>query len=729
MTSTPASAPTLDYSRFVQTDEGGRHSLSVAVDGMRCTSCAWRIETALNAEADVEGRVNFAGHRLAVSWRGDAARGNALLAKVVELGFPVTLGSGAGAEKAADDRLKFLLRCIATSGFAAANLMLFSLALWFADDSEMTPATRDLLHWLSALVALPACAYAGLPFYKSAIAALVRGRTNMDVPISVGVVLSLGMSLFETVRHGPYVYFDSAVMLLFFLLVGRYLDQRARGHVRSAAEDLLQRLEGTATVLTDGGASVLLIRELRAGMLVSTAVGEKIAADGVIETGVTEIDTSLLTGETLPVAAGVGARVYAGSINLSAPVTVRVSQATDKSLLADIVRLMENAEQRKDRYVRLADRVAALYTPVVHILALAAFLGWVLLGGMVWQEALMIATTVLIITCPCALGLAVPAVQVVAVGRLMRRGVLVKSGDALEKLQGIDTVVFDKTGTLTIGQPMLLPGQNFPDDALRLAASLATHSRHPLSQAIVAGAGAGTILPLTVTEHPGQGLAALLADGTPVRLGKRDWCGDAAADTVPGALELWLDVAGKPPVRFLLQDRLREDAAQTVGALQKAGMRVLLLSGDRQAVVADIAGQLGITDHFAGMLPADKNAMILKLQGDGHKVLMVGDGLNDAPSLLSANVSISPSSGVDITQNAADIVFQGKMLAPVLDAIKIANAAHRLVRQNFVLSMLYNIIAVPLAVAGWVTPLVAAIAMSSSSVVVVVNALRLNRVK
>jgi Cu2+-exporting ATPase len=711
-----------DVSHFVDHDvKDGSNRLYLMVDGMRCASCAWAIESALNSENNVNARINLSTKRLVVTWKGAAEKGNALVAKVTALGYRFT-PFDAGAQKSAEaSEEKFLLKCIAVSGFASGNIMLFSLALWFSSHDGMDVATRDMMHWVSGLIALPAIIYSGIPYYISAWNALRRGHTNMDVPISLAVILATAMSILETFRHGDYVYFDSATMLLFFLLIGRYLDKKARGQARAAAQDLLAMMQGFATIREGQTTRSIPIRDVMAGMQLVVAAGEKIAADGEVTSGISDVDTSLITGETIPQPVQTGTKLFSGTVNITAPIEVKVSAASEHSLLADIIRLMENAEQGQANYVRLADRVAHYYTPVVHILALAAFLGW-LAAGMAWQPALMIATTVLIITCPCALGLAVPAVQVLASSRLFRQGMLLKSGDALERLAAIDTVVFDKTGTLTLGRPQLANRESISDHDLQLAASLAAHSRHPLSQA-VAKAWQGNILPMAITEEPGKGLSATY-EGETIQLGRRSWCGDddAASDAT---LELWLAAEGSPPVRFTFTDMLRVDAKDVVAKLQQKGLHIVLLSGDRMEVVQSVAQTLGISDFAAAVTPIEKSARIKALSEQGRRVLMVGDGLNDAPSLASAYVSISPSSAIDITQNAADIVFQGEKLRAITEAYFIACASTKLVKQNFVLSIAYNIIAVPAAVLGYVTPLIAAVAMSSSSLIVVANAMRL----
>jgi Cu2+-exporting ATPase len=415
--------------------------------------------------------------------------------------------------------------------------------------------------------------------------------------------------------------------------------------------------------------------------------------------------------------------VHAGTLNLTSPLEVEVLAAGEATLLAEIVRLMEAAAQGRARYVRIADRVARVYAPVVHVLAALTLAGWLGFADVPWQAALLNAIAVLIVTCPCALGLAVPAVQVVASGRLMRAGVLLKSGDGLERLAQADYAVLDKTGTLTLGRPELAEPEAEPAELLALAARLARASRHPLARAVARAAG--EVEPLDdVLEIPGMGLEAEV-DGRPVRLGSRRWCEVPSPSPGDAGPELWLAVAGRPAHCFRFRDRLRPDARETVRGLIARGLPVELVSGDNEAAVRAVAEALGIERWQAEATPADKAARLADLEDQGLKPLMIGDGLNDAPALAMAHVSISPADAADVSRAAADLVFQGERLAPVLTAIDVARGADRLVRQNIGLAFAYNVIAVPLAMAGLVTPLIAAIAMSASSLLVTGNALRL----
>lgn len=714
-----------DIAAYVEIDDQGIHTIRFLVDGIHCGGCIKTIEDGLNGlDGVVEARVNLSTSRLAVRWDRADVDPSSFISTLAALGYRAVPYSAAQLEQGRDVREKALLRAMAVAGFAAANVMLLSVAVWAGHFSDMGPHTRTFMHWVSALIAVPAVIYAGRPFFNSAIAVLKQGRTNMDVPISLAVLLATGMSLSETMRGAEHAYFDSAITLLFFLLIGRYLDTRARGKAQATAEQLISLNAVAVTVLKDDGTTAVLPPSaVTPGQKVLVAAGEKIGIDGMVVTGQSDVDTSVISGETVPQSVEPGSKVFAGMLNIGAPLTLVVNAVGESTLLAEICRLMENAEQRKARYVGLADKVARAYAPVVHTLAAITFAGWLLWGSIGWQGSLMVAVAVLIITCPCALGLAVPVVQVVASGRLLKMGILLKSGTALERLSDIDTVVFDKTGTLTVGKPVMAARESIMESDLVTAASAARHSKHPLAQALVEAAD-GLNLPDigSIDEIPGCGLTWETNKGRH-RLGSRRWIGEA--DDATAGPELWLQYPNGRVVCFKFTDTLREDAAAVVNWLQTKGIDVRLLSGDRQATVADVAGQVGIVTWEAEYSPSDKAAYLDSLREDGKRVLMVGDGINDAPALASAYVSMSPTTAADISQNAADIVFQGKRLGPLPECIRVAKQSDRLVKENFGLAFAYNIVTIPLAMAGFVTPLIASVAMSSSSLVVIGNALRL----
>ncbi len=701
-------------------------SLDLVVENVHCAGCISKIERNVTAMPGVAGaRYNVSTHHLRVELSDPSIDCTSVADLVSKLGYPASEFRAAGGD-AGDKEEKALLLALAVAGFAAGNVMLLSVSVWAG--SDMGAATRDLFHWISALIALPTVIFSGRPFFRSAWAALRHGATNMDVPISLAVILASGLSLAETIRGGEHAYFDASVTLLFFLLIGRYLDHRARSRARSAAARLLSLSGDTARVIVGVGEERLVpLAEVMPGMRVAIAAGDKIPVDGVITQGSSDIDLSLLTGEAVPEIVGEGKKVFAGTLNLTGPLVVQVSAAAGATVLAEIVKLMEAAERGKSRYTQLADRVARLYAPVVHVLALMTFIFWWVGVDASLHSALMNAVAVLIITCPCALALAVPVVRVVAHGLLFRQGILIKRPDALERLASIDTVVFDKTGTLTLGKPVLVerPGP----EVLAEAASLARLSRHPLSQAVAEAAA--DLPPKTasgVREVAGAGVEGEL-DGRPIRLGRAGWAAPVsvnAADRFSGN-ELWFLSRDGRTYCFRFLDALKADARATVEGLQALGLKVCILSGDRVETVADVAHQLAISDWRAHCQPEEKVAAVDQLRSEGRRVLVVGDGLNDAPALAAGFISASPSTAADISRTSADIVFQGTGVSSILTAVRVARASQSRVRENIALAIAYNALAIPAAVAGLVTPLIAALAMSSSSILVTLNSLRLNR--
>jgi len=711
---------------FVHDVAPGRAHVDFLVPDMHCAGCIASIERALGREPGIAtARANLTSRRVGVDFDLATGSPDAMLEAIEGLGYsarPFDAAALAAADK--DEVGATLLRSMAVAGFAAGNIMLLSVSVWAGADD----ATRDLFHWISALIALPAIVYAGQPFFRSALRALKARHLNMDVPISLAVVLAAGMSLYETATHGQHAWFDASVGLLFFLLVGRYLDHRMRGVARSAAARLLALSARSAMRIEPDGAAIHVpVGEIAPGDRVRVAAGERIPVDATIVEGASDIDKSLLTGEAEPEPVAVGARVFAGTLNLTGPLLVQVTAKSGDTLLADIARLMEAAERSGSRFVRIADRAARVYAPAVHILAATTFVGW-LAAGAGWHQALTASVAVLIITCPCALGLAVPAVQVVASGLLIRRGIMLKDGVALERLAGIDTVVFDKTGTLTEGRPELAESPLADVSVWEVAAALGAASRHPLARSLAEAAAARGIAPATLTnvvEQAGSGMEGVW-NRKLIRLGRQEWVGGAPVDDERATRsEIWLRIGETPAIPFRFDDALRVDTAATVAALRARHLDVLLLSGDHPQAVARTARRAGIDEWRARCLPTDKAGALAFLGGGGKRVLMVGDGINDAPALAAADVSMSPASASDISQTAASLVFTGPRLEPVVTALKVARAARRLTLENIGLAIIYNVCAVPIAMLGHATPLIAAVAMSTSSIVVTANALRL----
>lgn len=710
--------------------QGPPKIISLVVENMQCGSCMGRIERTLQATPGVRhARASLTAKRVAVTFDAATTDAQKLVEALDRSGYRAAEALDTTADTAAS-RADDLLRRLGVAGFAAANVMLLSVSVWAGIASDMDQSAADLFHWLSALIAMPAIAYAGQPFFRSAVSALRARHLNMDVPISLGIVLATAMSLFQTARGTEQVYFDAAIMLTFFLLIGRYLDEKVRVRARGAAENLLGlKALGADVIGDDGVVRRLPARSLIPGMRVQVAAGERIPVDGRILQGSTDIDTSLITGETLPRGAAAGDLVHAGTTNLGHPVLVEATATDDNTLLADIARLVQAAEQGRGHYVRLADRAARFYAPAVHVLGAATLAGW-LLAGAGFEQALTYAIAVLIITCPCALALAVPAVQVAAAGRLFAKGVIVKAPDGLERLSEVDTIVFDKTGTLTRGEPALTNAADIDDATLAGAAALAAASRHPYSKAVVRAArerGLAVAPAADVVEHPGCGLLAPGVDGQR-RLGSLNWV-KGARDSAGASASLWYDDGTGKAVGFRFDDTMRSDAQEVIANLRGAGYRICLLSGDREQSVRAAAHLAGIDDWSCETRPDGKIAELEKLKAEGRKVLMVGDGLNDAPALAAAHASLSPSTAADVSQIASDAVFQGESLSPIIEVLAVSRASQRMALENFAIAIAYNAVSVPLAMMGYVTPLIAALAMSLSSIAVTSNALRLRRRK
>jgi len=696
---------------FPEADRGELVDSRFTVPGMRCAGCIAKLERELpKVEGIAEARVNFSAKRVALRHDPDLAE-EQLIEAIEALGFEAQrLEDNPLGRDDADRRM--LLRATAVAGFGMMNVMLLSVSVW----SGAGGVTKQLFHWLSAIIAIPVIAYSGRPFFASAWMALRHGRTNMDVPISIGVLLATALSFYETATGGVHAYFDSAVMLLFFLLCGRALDAMMRGRTRAGIDSLLGRMGKSATVLAeDGSTSRVSAEDIRPGMVMLVAAGEALAADGEVIDGSSAIDNSMLTGESRLEPVGLGAEVHAGTINVMAPIRVRATAVASDTRIAEIARLMDEAGQSRSRYVRIADRASRTYAPAVHTLALLAFIGW-MLAGVGWHQSLLIAIAVLIITCPCALGLAVPAAQVVASNTLIKQGLLVKDGTALERLAEVDCVRFDKTGTLTLGEPR--PDlSTLDDEAKPIALGLAQNSRHPLSKGLAKALLAQGVIPASladVTERPGEGIFAMFGT-TPVALAR-------ASETSEHPMSELRVGDQRQLIHFA--DPLREDIAETLHELETLGLESALLSGDRKDAVEAVGKKFGLASS-AGLSPADKLDLLNGLKSQGYHPLMVGDGLNDGPALAAAHAAIAPGTASDASQQAADAVFIGERLIPVAKAVQVAKATMRVVRQNFVLAIGYNVLAVPLALAGLVTPLIAAIAMSISSVIVVGNSLRL----
>ena len=718
-----ANAPsTQNLEPYVQTRANGDYSIDLMISGAHCSGCMAKIERETMALQDVSlSRMNLSTMRLNVQWRGGNTDVDKIVSRLEGLGYGAKPFNMQLDPLETKTELTGLLKALGVAGFAMVNVMLLSVAVWAGVD--MGESTHTIMHWVSAAIALPAVAYAGRPFFKSAWGALKNKQTNMDVPISLAVLLACALSIYETIHGNPETYFDAAVMLLFLLLIGRYLDMRLRQKTGESAQRLAAMQSNTASLISSDGAILSLPASMiKAGDLILVASGERVPVDAIIEKGRSEIDASIATGETMPVSNGPGDKLYSGMINLGAPLTLKALSITSDSFLSEISKLVEAGEQKKGKFVRIADRAARAYVPVVHTLSLLTFIGWLALGGDL-RTASLNAIAVLIITCPCALGLAVPAVQIVASGRLFKKGVLIKSGDALERLAKINSVIFDKTGTLTLGNLQLVNKNDLPADVLEAAAMLCRASRHPIARAVSAAAGSGP-LAQNIKEISGKGLSGVVK-GKLTRFGSASFA--QIKDHENQQTESWLSIKGQSPILFKFKDTPRMDAKETIHRLKSLGYNVELLTGDKPSIAKETAELLEIENWRAEISPKGKLARLEALGEQGHYTLMIGDGINDAPALASAYASASPAGAADVSRAAADIILQGDRLSGLVTALCTAKQAQRRVIENLSLAVIYNMIAVPLAVFGFVNPLFAALAMSGSSILVTLNALRLNQ--
>ncbi len=719
----PEIAENLDISEFVVREENQNNSVSLMIQGMHCAACIWLIENISKNQKDVvDARVNLSKKTLFLRWRGDAKYGNELIKLIQNIGYkllPFDQEILDSSEKKYNDEI---LRALAVAGFGTGNVMLFSFSLWFADAGQMGIQTRNLLHFFSSLIALPVIIFSARPFFSSAIRSIKQGYPNMDLAISIAIFLACIVSLLETFRSANHVYFDSAVMLTFFLLIGRYLDLKARKKAFAIATEFTLLSANFGRVEEAGNIKILPSKNLKEGMILVVASGEKISADGIIIDGASELDTSLITGETTPKTVTKNSEVFAGMINLAQPLRIKITKSPQNSLLSEIIRLSDEAQSKKIHYVRLADYLSRFYTPAVHLLAFATFCFWFKSG---WEVALMNATAVLIITCPCALALAVPIVQTITISNFIKKGVLIKSGEALEKLIKSDIIIFDKTGSLTIGKPKLieikiLHGEE--KNILPLAASLAKASKHPLSQAISESYD-GKFLDLKIKENPGFGLEAEFENKV-MRLGRKQFCDiQNFQPSQQNSLSCFFKF-GENEAEFLFADEIKSDAKAVISSLKSMGKEIILLSGDSKNPVESVAKTLEIDQFYFEQTPVSKAEFLGKFLADKKQFIMIGDGINDAPALALSPISISFSKAADISQNIADIIIQGEKLSPILEVINSSNRSISLMKQNLLIALLYNLIAVPFAISGHVVPLIAAIAMSSSSLIVLFNSLR-----
>lgn len=705
---------------------------SLILEGITCAACIWLNERHLKQLPGVmDAAFNYASHRARISWDEREIKLSQILTEIRKLGYNAHPFSAQKQEAVRQQQRKADYRRLAVAGLSAGQVMMLAVALYAGAAQGMEPATVQLLRWFSLVLSVPAMLYAAWPFYQAAWRGIVTRRVGMDVPIVLGLLTGFLGSLWATLMGAGVIYYDTLTMLIFLLLTTRYLERHAREKSVEAAENLLRLVPAMATRINpDQQQELVPVSGIAAGDLIIAKPGETIAADGMVEQGESSADESLLTGESHALDKSPGSRVYAGSINYQSPLTIRVTGVGENTMLAGISRLLDRAQAEKPRLAQVADQVAAYFT--YALLALVALI------GLVWWQidpsrCLEIVLTILVVSCPCALSLAAPAAFAAAGSHLVKRGVLLTRGHALETLARTTHVVFDKTGTLTVGQPLLMESVAFADvdtaECLRLAASLEQASEHPLAQCLINAMHGQTLYPAADASNiPGKGVTGSIA-------GKRYQLGNASLnpmpasldtrDYAPGATLVWLSDAERVLAAFVLSDSARPQAAELVSRLHALGIGVSMLSGDSQPAVAHFAGQLGIADWQANMAPQDKLSALRELQRQGRIVAMVGDGINDAPVLAGAQVSIAMGSGTQMARATGDIVLLTENLLEIEHAITTSRFGITVIRQNFVWALAYNLVALPFAATGLISPLMAAIGMSASSLIVVLNALRL----
>ena len=718
---------------FVEQGSGELHQASLILEGIVCAACVWLNERHVMALPGVkEFRINYSTRRASLKWDNRQIQLSDILKAITAIGYVAHPFDAGRQEKVQKKERSRALRGLAIAGLGAMQVMMLSVAMYAGESQGMEQGMRHFMRWVSLVITLPVVLYSASPFFKSAWRDLKYRQLGMDVPVSLAIGIAFLASIWATTQNHGEVYFDSVTMFTFFLLGGRYLEMMARHRAGQAAEELVRLLPVSALRVSSGVEEVISASELQVGDLVRVKPGETLPSDGVIVEGSSAVDESLLTGESVPVSRNVNHQVIGGSINIESPLLIRIEKVGEDTVLSSIVRLLDRAQTEKPRLAQLADRVAAWFVLVILILAGSIAWFW-------WQHdpanAFWISLSVLVVTCPCALSLATPAALVAATGRLTRMGLLTTRGHALETLARATHVVFDKTGTLTHGRLQLEEVINLHCDsdeqAVSLAAAIESVSEHPIAKAIIEAA-TDKIEVNEVTATTGRGLQAII-DGRLVRIGKYDFvaelCGESVAHEALMRKKTVVAIGDEQHILalFVLSDVLREEAASSITALKSLGLKITLMSGDQAPLVEQVAQTLGIDHAYAGLLPDDKLEKIQALQDAGDIVVMVGDGVNDAPVLAAAQVSVAMGNGSQIAHASADMVLLSEHLSHLVEGVSVARRTLTIIRQNLAWALVYNLLALPLAAMGMILPWMAAIGMSFSSLVVVLNALRLTR--
>ena len=722
--------PDIQKSFVIDAGEHVREAVLI-LEGITCAACIWLNERHLLQLPGVKAvNVNYATHRARISWDEREIHLSKILSEIQLLGYHAHPYNAHSSEALRKQRRSVDLRRLFVAGLSSAQVMMFAVALyagaWYYD---MEHDTAQLMRWASLILSVPVMVYSAIPFYRSAWYALKTRHLNMDVPVTIAVIAAFLGSAWVTMQGEGVVYFDTITMFVFILLASRFLEQGAREKSVEAAENLLKLAPAMATRVRDSRQEIVPVHELQAGDIILAKPGEAIAADAVVTEGESSADEALLTGESRAVPKHAGENVIAGSINLEGPLYLRVTGVGENTVLAGIVRMLDRAQAQKPRLAQMADRVAAYFT--VALLLLTGIVGGVWLA-VAPERAFEIVLAVLVVTCPCALSIAAPAAIAAAGSSLLKRGILLTSGHALETLARVNHVVLDKTGTLTFGKPMLERVMSLADlDEARcklIAASLEQASEHPLAASFLGAVDGQQLLAVNDSQNlPGKGVAGII-DGERYTLGNRHLLPAVSPDmrdVGEGVSVVWLSDASRVLAAFLLSDQLRPEARELVRTLGESGIQLTMLSGDAESAVRHAAQELGIEDYRAGQHPQDKLTALQDMQRAGDVVAMVGDGVNDAPVLAGAQVSIAMGGGTQVARSSSDIVLLSENLLDVGRALKTSRQAMAVMKSNFAWAVAYNLVALPFAVLGYIPPWVAAIGMSASSLIVVLNALRL----
>ncbi len=723
---------------FAESSDGTAEA-TIYVGGMYCAACSWLIETTMARVPGVlSADINPVTHRLRASWHTDEIGLGGILATLANLGYdPQPLAPESAARPELLEQRAALKRLLVAS-LGMMQVMMFAVGLYAGDFQGMEPDMQYFLRWVSLAVTTPVVFYSARPFFRSAWRGVIARAPGMDLPVSIAITAAFAGSIYATLTKAPAVWFDSVVMFVFFLTLGRFLEMRARHRSIDRSTALSNVLPNTVTRCDKDGQTTIPGSQLVAGDLVLVRPGESIAADGLLVDGETAVDEALLTGEATPKPKSIGDPLLAGSINLDGIIQFRVETTGSDTTLGTISRMSERARYARPTYVQIADRIASYIVFAILIIAAAVGTFWYITAP---DRAFVVTLSVLVVTCPCALALATPAAFAAAGTRLAQLRLLVTNGNAIEALARSTCILFDKTGTVTRGAPVIEEIEILDDtfdekQCLRIAAALETVSTHPIASAFRATGNDVAISDQGVAV--GNGVSGKI-DNQVWRLGRASFVGAACWPGRPNVPEhmdvregraatgIYLGVDGRLVARFSISDELREDAADTISHLAELGLRTGLISGDGEAAVQHTAGKLGIADYHANCSPEDKLEIIRIAQRNGEIVIMVGDGINDAPVLAGADASIAPAHGAMLAQTNADIVLVGDNLRPLLLGILLAKQTMRVVRQNLSWAIVYNATALPLAALGYVPPWAAAIGMSASSLIVVLNALRINR--